>query len=265
MNKYFKLAQITLQEYFVYRLNFILWRFRSLVSFLTLIFFWLAVYGNRTDLLGYSKAQMIAYMIGLAFLKSIILGSRIGDLAGQIRSGEMTKIVIKPFNMFYFWLTKDLVDKTLNLFFVIFEILLVVKLLGLEFYIPKNFSSLVCFLIISVISLFLNFYINMLLSMAAFWTDDVWATRFLFGVIFLEFFSGAFFPLDILPNWLVRIFNLTPFPYLIFFPLKIWLEQVDSSQILNILLISIAWLIGFYILAKLVWRKGAKNYGAYGG
>jgi ABC-2 type transport system permease protein len=101
--------------------------------------------------------------------------------------------------------------------------------------------------------------------MAAFWTDDVWATRFLFGVIFLEFFSGAFFPIDILPNWLVSIFNLTPFPYLIFFPLKIWLEQVDTDQILNIFLISIAWLIIFYILAKLLWRKGVKNYGAYGG
>jgi len=58
VRKYFQLAKITFQEYFVYRLNFLLWRFRSIVSFVTLLFFWLVIYGGRNELLGYQKAQM---------------------------------------------------------------------------------------------------------------------------------------------------------------------------------------------------------------
>ena len=97
MSKYFQLAKITFEEYLAYRLNFILWRFRSLITFLTLFFFWLAIYGGKEELLGYQKTQMITYVVGVVFLRSIILASRSADLAGQIRSGELTKIIIAPF------------------------------------------------------------------------------------------------------------------------------------------------------------------------
>jgi len=103
MGKYLTLAKITFEEYLVYRLNFVLWRFRSLVSFLTLFFFWLAIYDNKNEFLGYRKSQMLAYVVGIAVLRSVVLSSRSVDLGGQIRSGELTKIVLRPLRAFSFW------------------------------------------------------------------------------------------------------------------------------------------------------------------
>ena len=118
-NKYLQIIKITFQEYFEYRLNFLLWRLRNLISFLTLVIFWLAFYGGSNIVLDYQRSQLLTYVVGVAFLRSIILSSRSVDLAGQIRSGELTKLLLQPLRIFNFWFTRDLADKTLNIFFAV--------------------------------------------------------------------------------------------------------------------------------------------------
>lgn len=265
MAKYLQVIKITFQEYFVYRLNFLLWRFRSFVFFLTLFFFWLAIYGTKDEFLGYQKSQMLAYVVGIAFLRGVVLGSRSADLAGQIRTGELTKLVLRPIGMLSFWFSKDVADKLLNLFFTIFEISLVLAIFKFPFYFPSRPESYLFFVILVILALFLYYFLSFTLSLSAFWTEEVWATRWLFGIIFLEFLAGAFFPIDVLPGWVPKLIYLTPFPYLVFFPLKIWLEQLALVVIIRAILVCFAWLIFFYWLANFLWRRGVKNYGAYGG
>jgi ABC-2 type transport system permease protein len=265
VKKYLQVIKLTLEDYFVYRLNFLLWRFRSFVFFLSLFFFWLAVYGTKQEFLGYQKSQMLAYVVGIAFLRSIVLGSRSIDLAGQIRSGELTRLLLWPVGMLPFWFSRDLADKALNFFFTVIEIGAVLLIFKFPFYFPQNIQTYIYFGGLSILALFLYFFLSFFISAVAFWTEEVWAARWLFGIIFLEFLAGAFFPIDVLPNWLQKIIYLTPFPYLIFFPLKIWLEQLPQLTIIKSLVVCSFWLVFFYWLASLVWRKGAKNYGAYGG
>jgi len=265
MRKFLTLARITFEEYLVYRLNFVLWRFRSFVSFLTLFFFWLAIYGNRSEFLGYQKSQMLAYVVGIAVLKSIVLGSRSVDLGGQIRSGELTKIVLRPLGIFSFWFSRDLVDKFLNIFFTFLELGIVLTIFKFPFWFPAKAETYIIFTFLVILATFLYFFLSFVISATAFWTEEIWATRWLFGVIFLEFFAGAFFPIDVLPIWLQKIIYLTPFPYLVFYPLKIWLEQISGVEAIKAILICFGWLLLFWWLAKVLWQKGAKNYGAYGG
>lgn len=199
MKKYLQVIKLTLEEYLVYRLNFVLWRFRSLVFFLSLVFFWLSVYGGRPELLGYQKSQMLTYVVGIAFLKSLVLGSRSADLAGQIRSGSLSWLILKPVGVFKYWLGRDVADKLLNLVFSVVEVGLILKILGLPFYIPSQISSWVLFMIFTVVAVSLYFTLSLCISISGFWTEDIWATRWLVGVIFLEFLAGAYFPIDVLP------------------------------------------------------------------
>lgn len=265
MLKYVQLAKLTFQEYFVYRLNFILWRFRSLIFFLSVFFFWLAIYGQRGEFLGYQKAQMLAYVVVVAFLRGVVLGTRSADLAGQIKSGELTRIILWPIKMIKFWFCRDLVDKAINIGFIILEIGLVLWLFKFPFYFPQNPETYLYFLAMVVLAVFLYFFFSFFLSLTAFWTEEIWATRWLFGVILLNFLAGVIFPIDVLPNWLAKIVYLTPFPYLVFFPIKIWLEQLSMMMIIKAFLICLLWLALFYWLSLFLWRKGVKKYGAYGG
>jgi len=265
VKKYLQIIKITFQEYFEYRLNFILWRFRNLISLFVLLSFWLALFGEKTDFLDYSKSQILTYVLGISLLKSIVIASRSIDLGGQIKSGYLTKLLIQPINLFKFWFSRDLADKLMNIFFMIFEIFLVIKIFNLNLLFPKDPATYFVFFILVFLATGLYFYLSFLLSFLAFWTDEIWATRFLFGFIFLEFFSGSLFPIDILPGVLKKIAFCSPFPYLIYYPLKFWLGQISFKSVFWVILMEIFWLILFKKLALYFWEKGSKDYGAYGG
>jgi ABC-2 type transport system permease protein len=265
VRKYLHIFQITLQEYFTYRLNFFLWRFRSLVFTLTLLFFWLAVYGSQKTLFGYEKSQMLTYLLGVVFLDSLILASRTADLAAELRSGGLSKLLLRPVGFFKFFLVRDLGDKALNMIFALIEIAAIVLLLNFTFYFPQAFSQWVLFILQVIISFFLYFFLSLVISLSAFWTEEIWATRWLLGVVLLDFFSGVIFPIDILPPVIAKVFYFTPFPYLVFSPLKIWLGQMTISAALESILITFLWGIAFYYLCMFLWQRGTRKYGAFGG
>jgi len=264
MPKYLQVIKNTFQDYLVYRLNFILWRFRSFVLFLTLVFFWQAVFGQKESLLGYSREGMLTYVVGITFLRQVVLGSRTADFGGTIRSGDLTNLLLRPISVAKFWFSKDLVDKFLNIIFTTLEIGVVVYLLKIPIYLPQQLITYLWFGIICVIAMFLYFYFSFLFGTIAFWTDQIWAPRWLFMVIFLEFLSGGFFPLDVLPPIFVKVLSFTPFPYMIYFPMKIWLEQVVMLEILRVLTVTIFWTLLTYLAFDRVWKKGIRSYEAYG-
>lgn len=208
---------------------------------------------------------MITYIIGSALLRSLVFGTRTGSIAGEIKEGTLSRLIIQPISPFLFWGARDIADKIINIGFALLEITAVILILDLTIYIPKNPINVVLFLLVSTSAILLYYFISLSLSFAAFWTQEVWATRWLFGYIFLEFFSGAIFPIDILPDVLQKIISYTPFPLLMFFPLKILLEQTSPQEILKGFALIIFWTVIAYLLARYLWKKGSKNYGAYGG
>jgi ABC-2 type transport system permease protein len=260
MNKYAQVLKNTFQEYFVYRLSFILWRFRSFVLLLSLFFFWSALFAGREDLFGYQKNQILTYTLGIAVLRGVVLSSRSSDLAGQIRNGDTANWLLRPIGYFKYWLTRDVVDKLLNLFFAFFELGILLYLFKPPILIQTNPVYLFGFILLCFLALLLFFVINLVLGMSGFWLIEVWSVRFLFMVVFLEFLSGGFFPLDVLPPIFIKVLQFTPFPYLIYFPLKVWLGQIGSGQLVLAVLVTSFWIIVFYKILSFVWKKGLRAY-----
>lgn len=265
MRKYLWVFLLTIQETFTYRLNFVLWRFRNIISLVALIIFWQAVYGTQSQFLGYEKTQMLTYLVGVALLKAIVLGSKSADLAGQIRSGELNRLLLRPWQVFRYYLFRDFADKTINLIFSLVEIIVIAIIFNITVYFPVNLSLIPIVILSLVLAILLYFFVSLCLSVTAFWTEDIWAAHWLFGVVLLEFMAGIYFPIDILPSWLTRFINLTPFPYLIYFPLKLWNGQVVGFDVVRVLVIQIIWLVFFAYLYRRLWQVGTKKFGAYGG
>ena len=265
MKKYWLIFKLTLMEYFVYRLNFVLWRLRSLIFLLSLIFFWQAAYGHRQELFGYHQIQMLNYLVGIALLRSLIISSRSTDLEADICTGRLNSFLLRPLAIFKFYFTRDLADKFLNIGFAIIEIAFIARFFHLSFWRPESIETVVCFLILTILAIVLFFLINITAASLAFWTGAVWAPRWLIMVILLEFMSGVYFPIDILPFWLTKMISLTPFPYLIYYPLQVWLGNTLMRENLKIFLVLSFWLVFFFFISKKIWQQGLKAYSAYGG
>lgn len=262
MKKYWLIFRLSWQNALTYRLNFVMWRVRSVIGFLASYLFWLAIVNSNQTIAGYNPSLLLTYIFVSAFLRNLVFSNVSYSACEEIASGNLSNYLIRPIGYFKNWLTRDLADKALNLSFFAPEIIALYFILKPQIIFPHNF---ILFLVISLLAALLYFFLSFLVSTYAFWHPEHngWPLRFLF-IMLLDFLSGSSIPLDIFPPAIVKIFQVLPFSYLVFYPNQIWLNRVDTNQIINIFLITSFWLIAFYLIFRLVWRQGLKNYGAYG-
>jgi ABC-2 type transport system permease protein len=111
----------------------------------------------------------------------------------------------------------------------------------------------------------IRFLLEHIIGITAFWISN---TRALsdFNEMFFYFFSGALFPLSYLKNLSISaLFAFLPYKYIINFPLDTLLGKNSYSNIFLGIGIQIIWILLLYNTYKLLWMKGVKVYGGYGG
>ena len=266
MRKYLKIFKISLTQEFAYRLSFILWRLRNVMQILIFFFLWDAVLsGGRTEVFGYDKARIFTYAFVLILVRAFVLSSRSVDVAGQIANGEITNLLLKPINYFRYWLTRDASSKALNIIFGIFETTVLVLILKPNIFWQSDPIILLAFILSLLIAMFLFFSLLMLTNFVPFWVPELsWGAQFLVIIVIVEFLSGSFFPLDVFPPVVYQILRFTPFPYLVFIPIKIYLGSFDTSLVLQSLVIGITWSFILWKVMNYVWKKGLTVYEGVG-
>lgn len=263
MKKYLAVIKNTWGEIVIYRLNFVMWRLRTILQLLTLYFFWLAIMPQKGMFLGYTQELMLTYILGTSLIQSLVLSSRSSAVGDEINSGNLSNLLLRPINYFLYWFAKDIADKAVNISLSIVELTILFFLLQPPLFIQTNFFYVTFCFIAAILAVILYFFFNFLLGLIGFWSPEVWAPRFIFFIL-LGFFAGGLFPLDILPKPIFTIFQILPFPYLLYFPLKIYLGQLKMGEIYTGLGISLIWVILMYGALRFVWARGLKIYTAYG-
>jgi len=261
VKKYLAVFIVTIKEYFVYRLNFILWRFRVVLNILLPLFLWSAVLDRNPVVGNYGRTQFVSYLLYGNLIATFVFGTRTFDISSDINDGKIINTLLKPVSFFSYNFAKEIADKAVNLFFAIFEIFFLIWLFKLNIVSPNN---LFLFLPIFVNSILISYFINLSLSFIGFWTTEVWPIRFIF-IILLSFVAGNYFPLDILPPTTYKLILLTPFPYMFYLPTKILInQQLTINNLFPLIILSYFWLLASYFLARLVWHKGIKSFSFWG-
>jgi len=263
MLKYWLVFWLTIKEYFVYRINFVIWRLRVFLNFLITFFLWEAVFEKQIRFGTYNKAEFISYIFFANLIANFVLGTRTVDIAGEIVNGEIINKLLKPISFFKYYLTRDLADKTLNLVFVLFELSLVITIFKPPLLLPSfNLVNILLFIFFFFLGTMISFYLSLIISFIGFWSHEVWGPRFIFMIV-VFMLSGIYFPLDLLPKAAFNLFFLTPFPYLFYLPTQVFFGRF---YLLNfyIVFLGIFWffLIGF--VCFYLWRLGNRHYHFFG-
>lgn len=263
MHKYFRVFANTWGEIFSYRFNFSVWRFRVVLQLLTMFFLWSTLIPEGSELFGYSRSQMLTYILGSSLMGSIVLATRTQEIGDQIIKGDLSNFLIKPISYMKYWFARDLGDKAMNSFFTFFELAIIIILFRPTLFLQTNPTILFYTLTAALLALVMYFFFGFLIGLIGFWSNEVWGPRFIIWIL-MGFFAGSLFPLDILPAPVFNVLKFLPFTYLQYFPLKIYLGQLSLPQILEGLTISFSWLILLLFLSHMVWKKGLRIYGAEG-
>lgn len=266
MKNFLSIFKISFQQEFVYKLNFIMWRVRNMIQIIVFFFLWNAVFEHKSgDFLNYNKEKILTYALMLLVIRAITMSSKSIEVSSQIANGEISNFLLKPINFFKYWMTRDLSSKLLNIIFSILEITILLFLLKPNLFIQINFLYILSFALSLIVAVLIFFTFSMIINFIMFWFPELnWGLQFLFIYVIADFLSGAFFPLDVLPDNIYRIIRFTPFPYLIFIPIKIYLGSLSFREVFESLMIGISWTFVLFLIMKKVWLKGLRVYEAIG-
>ncbi|OGR82705.1 MAG: hypothetical protein A2901_04595 [Elusimicrobia bacterium RIFCSPLOWO2_01_FULL_54_10] len=264
MSKYWAVFSLSVQQQFYHRASFFLERLRSIIVIIVFFAFWSAVFEGRDHLLGYSRSQMFTYILGMNILRALVYSDKTWELMYEINTGKISSYLMRPISYVGFCLSRDAADKSTQLVSAVLEVVVALWIIKIPLYFPAHPAALLGFILALGLAVTLYFLMSYCVASLAFWTSESAGPRFCFE-LFLEFSSGAFFPLDVLPRVLLTVFSVLPFASLLYFPLNVFLERIEGVYFWRGIGIQIFWIALFAWAARKLWKKGLKDYGAEGG
>ncbi|MFA9288530.1 MAG: ABC transporter permease [Weeksellaceae bacterium] len=262
MQKYIELFRLTVDQYFIYRINFLLWRFRMVLNLLIVYFLWTAVYDNTRIAFGYDKPEMITYVLLISIFSDLVFSSIVFEIGAEILNGDIINRLLRPMSFFKYLLTKEVADKSINVTSSLIETTLLLLLLKPALVAPESAFVVVVAAVHLLLGMVMAFLISFCLSMIAFWSAEVWAPRFIYFVL-VTMLAGNYFPLNILPAPIYSVIQLSPFPYFVFLPAQLLVQGFSNYNPVSIV-IQLFWVGILYVAASKLWQKGMREYSFYG-
>jgi ABC-2 type transport system permease protein len=272
LRKYGKILRVSLVERMVYRADFLVSTVFRFLPLVTTLLLWEAVYesSGKARLAGggdasYTRNQMVAYLllVQISRMFSSMPGLAAG-IARDIRDGSLKKYLLQPLDMIAYLLSYRAAHKMTYILATSLPYAGLFALCWRFFDGLPGPITLVAYFVSLLLAFLLGFFFEAMIGMVGFWFLEV--TSFLYVINTFNFFvSGHMFPLDLLPGGWVVLLKALPFQYLAYFPATVFLGKVQGMDLVYGLLAEAGWVLGFLVLARLLFRAGLRRYSAYGG
>ena len=236
-----------------YRVNFFVQLLQSLIALATgLIGLWL-VFNQTEDLMGWTQPELLAVM-GVYILMGGVIMSTIEPnmlrLMEEVRNGLLDHTLTKPADAqllvsireFRFW---RLVDVVVGL------VVLAVALFQIEGQV--GFVQALAFIVALVLGGLMIYCVWLMVTTTAFWIVRVEEITNLFQGIY----AAGRWPVTIYPTWLR--YGLT-FLVPVAFAVTVPAEALTGRLTVGTLLLACGLTVVLLVLARLIWKKGVRNY-----
>ncbi|MBI2990091.1 MAG: ABC-2 family transporter protein [Candidatus Magasanikbacteria bacterium] len=251
------------QRYLIYRARLVIWALVDMVHFLIFPFLWLAIYGSRPEIAGYTREDIVTYYIILSFV-SLGFTSHTGrHIRLHIMQGDLSVMLTQPVNYFFKQFIAEASYKIISV--IIALVLLSGVFLFAPAYIhkPADIATIFFFAGSLIISFLISHLIEWGVGIGAFWLGEVRATEHAIQIVSIVF-SGMIAPLSFFPAIFQRMADVLPFAFMAYVPAQIYLNQMEALEAAKQLLSGLAWVGAIGFLCWIMWRRGLKRYEGVG-
>lgn len=261
MRKYLTLFNINWQNSLQYRFSLVIYIFGYSLYIWVLLYLWSTIYGQGQHVGNYTLSELTTYYLLQLMINSIIFSYVSWDIIDNIKDGYFSNFLSKPLDYYLYWFTVNLSGKLLEAVFVILAVGFISLFFHGYFSLPAQLITFIYFLISVILGIVLAFEMDFCIGMITFWLTQVRTFKYMLQTLIL-FFAGAMLPLDLFPNYLIRVSEFLPFRFLVFVPIKIFLGKIEnpwpSYAILSV------WILIFFIISRILLARGIKRYEAVG-
>jgi len=257
-----RLWLINWAEQWQYRANLLMYLLFWLVSPIVYLSVWTTVAREQGSVNGMSANDFTAYYMVLLIVDVLTSQISIHVLAPEIQSGQLSNRLLLPVHPV---LGQVLVN---NIAFKVLTMIVLVPvwlILYLLFRPVINLTPVNALLAVPavVLGFAILFLLGSAITLVAFWTTRVWALWNFYSALWM-LFGGHFVPLALLPQALQDIARVSPFPYTLSFPILLILGELSPQEIAANFGMQAVWMVLSYLIFRLIWRAGLKQFSAVG-
>ncbi len=267
MGKYWHVLNIGLQSALVYRVNFLFRASFGIIPLLAIIHVWRAIYEGKGggQVASYGLSQMISYYLVITIVDALTAVTEDDwQIAADIKDGNISQFLLKPMDYLTYRFCLFASSRLVFAAVAVVPTCGFIWLLRDNFVLPPDAATAGWFALSVSLTALLQFLFSFTLALLAFWVLEV--ATFIFIAFAFEYLAGGhLFPLDLLPPAVAGVLDYTPFPYMLYFPVTIWLGRVTGDALWLGVLVQLLWVAATYALARLVWSRGIQKYSAVGG
>ncbi len=253
------LLSVTLAAFIEYRAEVLIWMIAGTLP-LMMMFIWMGLAANG-PVGGYAAEDFAAYFLLVFILRQFTVCWVVQPLSREIRLGEMSARLMRPLDPYWSFVADHMIALLMRMPIVPPVVLLGLILTGA--FVKLSLAAVPLFLLAMAGAWLIRFNMHYSLGLVAFWTDQATAFESLLFTVYMVF-GGALFPIDLLPPPAQAIIALTPFPYMIGFPVDAMLGKLSGIELLRGFGMQLVWTLVFIGTRQLAWRHGLKRYSAVG-
>jgi len=260
ISKYLALMRRSLSVMFEYRASVFIWMLVNIMPLVMLaVWYTLAADGPIGS---YSQNDFVSYYLLITFLRQMTTVWVIHELDYQIRHGQLSIKLLHPINPIHEFMSDNLADKVLR-------VTVMIPLAAVAFIVFPNVHydvtpvTITLMLVTLAAAWAMRFLSQYTFALFGFWVSqaetlhEIWyATWLLIG--------GMVAPIELFPEPIASIAHWLPFRFMLSFPAEIMLGRLTTQDLLFGLGATAFWLALMIAAYRFVWRRGLRQFSAYG-
>ncbi len=221
-----------------------------------------ALYAGRSEVDGITMTMVATSFVLSMGLKAVFY---VDDyfLPSKVWDGSIANEFLRPVSFRGRILAENCGHAIFNVIFHFLPaLLLAIVAIGISP--PADMAMLLLFLFSALLGYGVLWTISFAVQTAAFWAINIWSLSTIKD-LFVNVLSGTMIPLWFMPEWVYEVLQMTPFPYIYFAPVQIYLGQLSYQEIGMQCITQGIWIVLLYLLGTVFWKKGQKKLVVQGG
>lgn len=260
LTAYPSLLRIAWAHMLQYRAEMVIWAIWGLVHPLIALAVWSAASGGRV-IAGFDQREFAAYFLLLMMFGHLTMSWDAFEFGWLVQSGRLSPKLLRPIHPVHEPIAYNVSYKVMML--VVLAPLWAILFVYFRPWAPTRWWHIPAAVPALLLAAATRFLWNYCVAMIAFWTTKVDAIHQLYWSVD-QFLGGRLGPLAVMPGFIRRIGAWAPFRYMTVFPVEIAMGRLTGAEVLVGLVVQVLWLGCGYLLFRVIWRLGIRQYAAVG-
>lgn len=240
-----------------YRAEIVFWMLAGLFPFI-LMGVWMEA-GDKGQF-ALSSIDLGRYFVAVFIVRQMSVVWVIWEFERQVVEGRLSPFLLQPIDPVWRHVAGHLCERLARAPFFV-ALLTAFFLFQPDLFWLPSLENGIAAIAAMICAFALRFLIQYTFAMFCFWTERASAVQEFWFLLYL-FLSGLIAPLDVFPEEMRDFALWTPFPYLVNFPARL-LVGLETDLLRSFMILG-AWMVVFFVLNRLLWRLGLRQYSGMG-